>query len=514
MITRLSYTGLMGRTESFELAAVNLVVGPNSSAKSTILHAAYLDLLGFHPDPKIGKLRENIRQLGTEGQPLAVSSQHKVGDLVFARSQTWWKKYEVSDGSFPFAPSLLVGMEEFYSGKMTAAGRLAFLLERSTLPPEYTVESTIEKLKPVPAYFLDEFGEGEDVGRQWTHSVTTVGSLAKGQPFIAWLNEAKALAADKLKNAKLMASGAQEALTAAELEDSKPENVARDRSQDIAAAERHKAAIEAADRERSDKYKAAVSDARSVTAELSSLRDRLAATKQTTWACPTCKHVHTKKPSQENAAVINGSIAQLEARYAKYTSEMETLNKEGEPVAAAISEAQRQIEVLRQEQRRWDNAQGRAQARSEHRKTVRRGKLAMAAYKLLGEKLVEITDQAVAVGLQSTLGPANALIEPVLGSPVEFRDGDFAWRGHLATLSGSEKIIVFAGLQLALTQQHKEPILIVDELGRVDAQRKVRLINQVSTMVSSGLLQQFIGVDVTDSWLVSTGAMVKVIYRS
>jgi len=112
-----------------------------------------------------------------------------------------------------------------------------------------------------------------------------------------------------------------------------------------------------------------------------------------------------------------------------------------------------------------------------------------------GRKSDDIQDPPV--DRPALLGTANRIIEPVLGKKLEFTDGDFTLgRAVLITLSGSERMVVFAGLQIALSAAYSSRIVLMDELGVVDHVRKEKLLNVVAQAIKDGVIQQFIAVDI------------------
>jgi hypothetical protein len=89
---------------------------------------------------------------------------------------------------------------------------------------------------------------------------------------------------------------------------------------------------------------------------------------------------------------------------------------------------------------------------------------------------------------------ANVLVEPVLGRPLEYRDGEFCLGGaNLNTASGSEECVIFAGLQLALTPLLPERILVLDEIRRMDGDRMERLLVTIEELVKRKVITQFVG---------------------
>lgn len=159
------------------------------------------------------------------------------------------------------------------------------------------------------------------------------------------------------------------------------------------------------------------------------------------------------------------------------------------------------IKVLEDRQRIWEAAQAlqtaaeaAARQRTEFEQRIDQVKL---ANNLIGDFRAEV----LKVASDSLLGVANRVIEPVLGGGLTLEEGDFLYNGTkgnacIDTLSGSERMVVFAGLQIALSASHQPKIVLMDELGVVDAKRKALLMARISALIADGTISQFIGVDI------------------
>jgi hypothetical protein len=159
------------------------------------------------------------------------------------------------------------------------------------------------------------------------------------------------------------------------------------------------------------------------------------------------------------------------------------------------------IKVLDDRQRIWEAAQAlqtaaeaAARQRVEFETRIEQVKLANS---LIGDFRAEV----LKVASNSLLGVTNRVIQPVLGGELTLEEGDFLFKGPrgnacIATLSGSERMVVFAGLQIALSAAHQPKIVLMDELGVVDDKRKELLLTRVSALIADGTISQFIGVDI------------------
>lgn len=56
-------------------------------------------------------------------------------------------------------------------------------------------------------------------------------------------------------------------------------------------------------------------------------------------------------------------------------------------------------------------------------------------------------------------------------------------------------MVVYAGLQVALNAAYSPRIVIMDELGRIDADRKRKLLATIHQAISDKVIDQFIAAD-------------------
>lgn len=172
------------------------------------------------------------------------------------------------------------------------------------------------------------------------------------------------------------------------------------------------------------------------------------------------------------------------------------------PVAVDALEAeaaalQSQIEALQQEQRYYtaaQNLQRTADLAVKHRKEHEEK---LETCKLAKDIVFEFRERTLNAVAKTVLNVANRVVEPCLGKKLELVDGDFAiGKASLLTLSGSERMVVYAGLQIALSAAHEPKIVLMDELGVIDMDRKEKLLKVVAELVADKTISQFVGVDI------------------
>ena len=118
-------------------------------------------------------------------------------------------------------------------------------------------------------------------------------------------------------------------------------------------------------------------------------------------------------------------------------------------------------------------------------------KLAIAAVTEARVKLVNDT-------INPMLAVANRVVTAVLGKPLTWVDDDFkVGPATMGTLSGAERMIVYAGLQIALSANYPSKIVLMDEMGNISNDLKAPLLQLIVELVDAGVISQFIGCDVT-----------------
>lgn len=122
--------------------------------------------------------------------------------------------------------------------------------------------------------------------------------------------------------------------------------------------------------------------------------------------------------------------------------------------------------------------------------------VAKAAGNILRELRAEIVEKAFA----PLLATANGFFSEVLKTPIAYHAGEIgtwregAWVGH-RTMSGTEKLLVYAAIQAALAARSPVKMMILDELGRLDQENLAHVVSAAGAF-SGGPIDQLIGIDV------------------
>lgn len=129
------------------------------------------------------------------------------------------------------------------------------------------------------------------------------------------------------------------------------------------------------------------------------------------------------------------------------------------------------------------------------------------AVRVLRAKVAETADAAFA----RTLAVTQKFTDGLLNSPLEYRDelgrrvspADIArgctapvgaWISH-ESFSGTEEAIAYAAFAVAIAMRAPLKVVILDELGRLDADTKRRTVERMVQLVESRVIDQFVGID-------------------
>lgn len=232
-----------------------------------------------------------------------------------------------------------------------------------------------------------------------------------------------------------------------------------------------------------------------------------------------------RKASQQSALKITGvqrEIAAIEreedtiASLRRELAGLENVGTAGDKTAAIETRDKAQARVTELEGKNNQLIQERAQVAAQAQ-AVENAKLNIAekkVTKLALEIVMTAKDKLTEQTIKPLLAVANAICQPLLDQPLEYIDGQIGWtvpgtkkfQSHV-TFCGAEEAIVFSALQVALALRSPIKIVMIDELGVIDYERKIALVLLMRDLVKNGKLDQFIGNDTTDEdYMRSLGA--------
>lgn len=104
------------------------------------------------------------------------------------------------------------------------------------------------------------------------------------------------------------------------------------------------------------------------------------------------------------------------------------------------------------------------------------------------------------------LSISSRMTNGILRADLQFRDNELGmmvdgnWVNY-KTFSGTEELIAFAGLSVALCQSSPIKLVLMDELGRLDDKSKLKLLSRISELIKEKVIDQFVGVIAGDPGL-------------
>ncbi len=120
------------------------------------------------------------------------------------------------------------------------------------------------------------------------------------------------------------------------------------------------------------------------------------------------------------------------------------------------------------------------------------------AVSLLESLQVEMVKRA----FDAIMDTANRLTDGILKSRLEYKNGeigrweDGVWISH-HSFSGTEKALAYAGISVALAAQSPVKIVLLDEMGRLTAENKVRVVDRLLALIEGRVIDQAVLVDVS-----------------
>lgn len=230
--------------------------------------------------------------------------------------------------------------------------------------------------------------------------------------------------------------------------------------------------------------------------------------------CPTCG---AKNPSirQKALAEVDREEKGVEQDFATALSEIKKVVAPIKPtkpeatskdVQQAIQALQSELAALTSTQNAFESSSAWRQTRDRlEQKTVacmRRLETTKACQKMLREWQESLINS----GVGGAIKVANQFTDGLLDAPLSYNSelqefGRWAPGGKgwisLDAFSGFEEQVAFAALSVAIASQVKIKLVIMDEMGRMTGDHKVAVVRRMSSLVKDGVIDQFIGLDVS-----------------
>lgn len=162
---------------------------------------------------------------------------------------------------------------------------------------------------------------------------------------------------------------------------------------------------------------------------------------------------------------------------------------------AEIAELTQKLKVIQDEQREYVAYLGVERERQRLIETRDQKSHVLDMAKQLVDAIKSMEKKILEKVIGSVCREANRIINPVLGRGIRYDNDQFMLDGAtLETISGSEEVVIFAGLQMALCIRIPNRILVLDELGRLYPDRLELLFKAINNLLEEGVIDQFVGV--------------------
>lgn len=176
-----------------------------------------------------------------------------------------------------------------------------------------------------------------------------------------------------------------------------------------------------------------------------------------------------------------------------------------EVLTQKVNEIQVSIELAQGELRALQAQQNQYARQCERKLTAERAaaerKKQEARLQVLADALDEmklVKERAANKQWGTFLKTINEFTADLLKFRVEFEDGEMGyrdgkrWVSH-ETFSGIEQQLVYIGLGVALAAKSKIKIVVMDEMGILDAMHEWKVIERMKALVEAGTISQFVG---------------------
>ena len=528
-ITRVEYQNLKGRSEAVDLSAATLIVGRNFRGKTTIVDAIKLAMLGYHPNH--AKTGQAIFRLAS-GNPLTTT----------VTLEDYLPAYTNRGAQSHVHRSLIVGNE----WRADARGAVS---KRTFGPPPGTIpETPIVSLDPL-AYFAATprqrvdlifaaaiVERGSDRLREVAEKLDQLGVVCAQitDDVSGWLatmlDRVERARSDAAANEKRYKASVQTAPQAAE---SFPENLSETLATKRTSLEEHLAKLATLQPSLAavEKIEAEIEECKTKRASLRRQVEekaeeiRLAAIEKSAMLnydkCPTCGTLGRAWHSTYGAA-MDAKIVQLgddrgnlvrelnsvedaiglrekDADKARKRSEKKN-EKQRAKLNEDVAELREEIATLEAQEKRRTAYESAEKLRDATRRRWEDAKRDTERFGKAKEHLISAKYRFANSVFESVLEVARKFTVGIIEGRLEITDdelGIFRDRQWIPseTFSGTEQAIVFAAFQAALGAKAPVKLAILDELGRIDAANKERLLENVFGALRDGTIDQFIGVD-------------------
>lgn len=199
------------------------------------------------------------------------------------------------------------------------------------------------------------------------------------------------------------------------------------------------------------------------------------------------------------------TLAQNRAMWTKQLDGLEVLAAPSQTDIAEMSKAvaslTAEVDDLSIRQKRWVAAAHEAKRQAEAKAQRQTCEAELVALKAVVKSVEVIQAAMVEDAFGKILADANRFTDGILLTPLGYHAGEVGrWAGQTwvphRSFSGTEQLISCAGISVALARQSPIKIVLLDELGRLTAANKRRLVDRLLALTQEGFIDQAVAVDV------------------
>lgn len=212
-------------------------------------------------------------------------------------------------------------------------------------------------------------------------------------------------------------------------------------------------------------------------------------------------------------------MASVKAALASFPEDLEAKWKEADEAVHRLSdelhETNQRLNAAASQYEAALRARERSRTEAKSLLEAQRAKAEAEAVAAVVRVLEEIQEKAAETAIKGLLERVNTIAASVLDAPLTYRDGEFgkvvrgAWV-PLSVFSGTEQAVAYAAIASALAAESPIKLVLLDEMGRLDANNKRKFIANMIELVNKGAIDQFVGID-TDPTLYRDGLDVTLI---
>lgn len=215
------------------------------------------------------------------------------------------------------------------------------------------------------------------------------------------------------------------------------------------------------------------------------------------------------------AASIESEIRRLEPHITNGNTSAERLAEltSGQPaqfdaaamnsVADRINDLRMQLSEAEDRQKQFNANQGKQQQAAQATEKLQKEQARAEIFKLAKKEAEEFQAELIDGAIGGLIGVANQFCDTVVPWQLAYRDGEIGYATAAGSwvpndcFSGAEEALCYAAMAVALANTAKCKIVMIDELGIIDPETKSHLLNRMIELEESGVIDQFIGCDVT-----------------